>query len=196
MQNEHDMKLQDLYPLTDELFMQSWLKLISQSSPGVHYLARYSIPHFLPERTLVSMSVHRCCVRQINLRHNWKGSIFKTSLLIVPMKMNISLSRINTQSVDRRCVQFCLSKIQNLYLLFSRYTCWGNKRASILSSLLCSPHTVFKWVCQLKGHDMPLGWGVERRSFWGYLGTVLDSLAKELIFSSTSSPPSGLSRCI
>ena len=59
MQSEHDIKLQDdLHPLTDESAMQSYLKLISQRSPQVHFPPTYSILHFLSECRFFSWEGH------------------------------------------------------------------------------------------------------------------------------------------
>ena len=85
MQNEHDIKFQDIHPLRDEFVMQSWLKLIltSQASPEVHYLTRFSIPYVPPKRTMVNLSVHQWCVIQMNLCRESEGVDFKTGLLVI-----------------------------------------------------------------------------------------------------------------
>ena len=46
--------------------MQNWLKFTPQTSPEIYYLLRYSIPKFLPERTMINVLLHRCCAARID----------------------------------------------------------------------------------------------------------------------------------
>ena len=62
--------------------MQSWLKFISQTSHESYYSPKCFILLFLPEHTMVKMSVLWCCAMQINLRRKKRPYRFSKKVYI------------------------------------------------------------------------------------------------------------------
>ena len=76
LQNGHEELTGALHPLTMELVVQSWLNFTPQTSHETFCVPRWSISHFPPERTMVNVLLHWCCVTQINVRSNTWVPIF------------------------------------------------------------------------------------------------------------------------